>query len=332
MVKNIGQGNKNQAGARVRFYPIGEAGRKDDQSGGQGHKGIQERYVDRLSHQGMILTDIAAENSHTAHTDRQGKEGLVHGCLYHVPDSGFPESGKIRPQIKGKAFAAAGCQNAVDSQYQHDHDQCCHHDLGDPLYTLLQAHGQNKKAHNDGYGHKAPLTDGRSHHIAEFGSDSLRIQAFKGSGRRRKEILDHPAADDGIKHHQNIVAGHRGIAVQVPETALWLQPSIHGHRTDLTGPSHGKFHGHYRDTHDCQKNQINQDKGASAVLAHQPGKLPDISDTDGTSCRQQNKAQTASQLFTFFQNRILLCSSEKQRPLPDFPASQQRRMGRTLQS
>ena len=89
------------------------------------------------------------------------------------------------PQIKGKAFAAAGCQNAVDSQYQHDHDQCCHHDLGDPLYTLLQAHGQNKKAHNDGYGHKAPLTDGRSHHIAEFGSDSLRIQAFKGSGRRR---------------------------------------------------------------------------------------------------------------------------------------------------
>ena len=226
----------------------------------------------------MVLADVAAENSHTAHTDRQGKEGLVHGCLYHVPDSGFPESGKIRPQIKGKAFAAAGCQNAVDIQYQHDHDQCCHH-------------------------------------VTECGSDSLRIQAFKGSGRRRTEILDHPAADDGIKHHQNIVAGHRGIAVQVPETALWLQPSIHGHRTDLTGPSHGKFHGHYRDTHDCQKNQINQDKGASAVLAHQPGKLPDISDTDGTSCRQQNKAQTASQLFTFFQNRILLCCFRKKRPL-----------------
>ena len=78
MVEYIGQCYEDQAGPRVRFNAIGEAGRKNDQSGGQSYKGIQQSNIDRLSHKGMVLADVAAENSHTAHTDGQGKERLVH--------------------------------------------------------------------------------------------------------------------------------------------------------------------------------------------------------------------------------------------------------------
>ena len=99
--------------------------------------------------------------------------------------------------------------------------------------------------------------------------------------------------------------------MQVPETTPGFQFAVHGHRTGLAGPSHGEFHGHNRNAHDRQKDQIYKNKGASAVLTHQPGEFPYVADTDGASGRQQNKAQTASQLFTLFQNRFLLCYFRK---------------------
>jgi hypothetical protein len=70
---------------------------------------------------------------------------------------------------------------------------------------------------------------------------------------------------------------------------------IHADGACLSGTADGEFHDHNGQTQKQQAQYIDQHKAAAAVLAGQPGELPDVAAADGTACAQQDKAQTGGQ-------------------------------------
>ena len=60
----------------------------------------------------------------------------------------------------------------------------------------------------------------------------------------------------------------------------------------LTPASHGKFTDHSRYSENKKEDQIDQNKGGTAVLTAKVRKFPNISDADRTACRNKNKAKT----------------------------------------
>ena len=86
--------------------------------------------------------------------------------------------------------------------------------------------------------------------------------------------------------------------MKVPLLPRLFQLLIHPHRTLLGSPAQGKFHSHAGKSQQHQADGVNQYKTATAELTCHPGKLPDISASDGTSGTQHNKAQAAAQTFS----------------------------------
>ena len=76
--KDVGQGDKDKAGAAGLVHMVGKTGREDDQTGGDGYKGIQHHNADRFAQQGMFLADIAAEDGHGADAKAQGEDCLLY--------------------------------------------------------------------------------------------------------------------------------------------------------------------------------------------------------------------------------------------------------------
>ena len=72
----------------------------------------------------------------------------------------------------------------------------------------------------------------------------------------------------------------------MPFRPLFFKLLIHGDRALAAGSAQGKLHDHNRDTHDCQKDEIHQNKQAAAVLPDHVGELPYIAKTNGTACAQ----------------------------------------------
>ena len=65
--------------------------------------------------------------------------------------------------------------------------------------------------------------------------------------------MNHPSADGGVKHHQQIVADHGNVAVNVPPTPIGFQLLVQAHRTLLTGSAQGELDGHHRHAEDDQE-------------------------------------------------------------------------------
>ena len=80
--------------------------------------------------------------------------------------------------------------------------------------------------------------------------------------------------------------------MDVPLLARLFQCLISAHRALAGGAAHRKFHSHDGQTQNDQEDQIKQYECAAAVLSGDIREFPDVSDADGTACRQQNEAQT----------------------------------------
>ena len=73
---------------------------------------------------------------------------------------------------------------------------------------------------------------------------------------------------------------------------------IHFRGASLGGAAHGELHGHDRQAQHYQADKIDQNEDGSAVLTGDIGEFPDVADTNGTACRQQDEAKTAAQMFS----------------------------------
>ena len=87
----------------------------------------------------MLFSDIAAEDCHTAHTDAECKERLVHGCLNCLKCAVLLHSFKVRQEIKRQAGASALHKDGMDREQQHNRKQRRHHELRYALEAALQS-------------------------------------------------------------------------------------------------------------------------------------------------------------------------------------------------
>ena len=76
--------------------------------------------------------------------------------------------------------------------------------------------------------------------------------------------------------------------------AAGLQCLVHFNRALLCGTTHGKLHGHNRQTQQNQESQIDQHENSAAILSGDVGEFPNIADADGTAGTEENEAKAAS--------------------------------------
>ena len=144
MVKDIRQGDKDQARSGGRAYAERKTCRENDQTGHDCYKGIQNRNICRFSKQRSFFSDIASEDRHSSDTKTQCKECLVHRRYDRITDAQLFHSSEVRNQIELQSFCCSVHRDTVDCQHYHDGKQCNHHYFCDFFQTILQTSGTYK--------------------------------------------------------------------------------------------------------------------------------------------------------------------------------------------
>lgn len=132
----------------------------------------------------------------------------------------LPKSG-IQIKLKSRGGARKG--HAADTEHDQDNQQKRHHDFGDALNAVLESHTADTEGQK--YSHHHPEGHGarRGQHIIEYAAHLIRGESLEGTGSYLKDIGNHPAAHGGIEHHQQVIAQHGQIALDVPFGAFGLQ-------------------------------------------------------------------------------------------------------------
>ena len=256
----------------------------------------------------MIFSDVASEDSHCADTKTKSKKCLVHGTGDGGNDTDLLHAFKIRDQIKLQSFFCTFHSETVDSQNHHNDQKGDHHDLGNFFKPILKTTGADKNTCDNNNDHPEAHGNRLPQHVCKFSGNTLRIKSLEFAGGSHIEVIQHPAGNSSVEHHQKVAADQSDVSVDVPFLAGFFQCIVGFDRALLAGTSNRKFHSHNRKTQDCQKDQVKQYKCTAAALSGHIRELPHISDSDGTAGRNQNESQTGSQLLSLFHNSPHYCS------------------------
>lgn len=109
------------------------------------------------------------------------------------------------------------------------------------------------------------------------------VHAVECSCERVGEVAQHPAADNGVEHHEQPVAGDHEGGVPVPGFLIGYEFLVQAGGGCLGGPAHGEFHGHDGQAQDHEKEQVKEQEDAASVGACHVGEFPDVADADGTA-------------------------------------------------
>ena len=153
---------------------------------------------------------------------------------------------EIRCQIEVKPLRSPIKRYRTYCKDQHQCKQKQHHNLCDLFHSILKPHSTNCKTSNNNNDHKESHCSGFCKHIGKHTCNSGSILSLKFTSHHLDEILDHPACNCCVEHHQQIVSGHSSIFIEVPFGSFGLQPVKGKRRTYFTGSSDRKFHYHDR--------------------------------------------------------------------------------------
>ena len=185
----------------------------------------------------------------------------------------------------------------MSSQDDHQEQQSTHHPFGDPFHAVLDAQIAYGKAQEAGQDHPEQEGQGILEHGTESSGDELGGGVHKSALDVEPAIVEHPACDRGVVHHQHVAADDADGFEPVPAGAQRLQDFKALGGTAAAAPADGKFADHYRDPHDQQEDQVDQDKGGAAELTAEIGEFPHIPDTDGAAGADQDETQPGTERF-----------------------------------
>ena len=295
--EQIGNGQENQGRTGVRLDPEGEAGGDDDESGHESHKGIQRCNGGGLAEQAPAVGQVGSEYQHGANADGQGKEGLAHGGVDHIPPAQLGQGVKIGYQVEMDPFFRSFQEQGVAGQDDHQQQQGAHHPFGDPFHPVLDPQVADTEAHGAGEHHPEQQVGRIFEHGSEGGGDELGRGSHKGAGNVEPAVVQHPAGNRGVVHHQHVAAHDADGLEPVPAGTGRFQHFEAFGGAAAAAPADGEFADHHRDPHNEQEHQIDQDKGGASELAAQVGELPHIPDADGTAGAHQDESQPGAEGF-----------------------------------
>ena len=123
-----------------------KAGRENNQSCEKSNQCVQKADIDCFPCQGVVFTDVAAENRHRTDAEAQGKERLSHCGENRVADAVFCKSGKIGNQIKAQSLEAPGSVTLRIHRMSRMRKRQLIIALVIPLHTFLQTETADKKS------------------------------------------------------------------------------------------------------------------------------------------------------------------------------------------
>lgn len=165
----------------------------------------------------------------------------------------------------------------------HNDKQRDHHDLGDALKPVLQPDGADRDAEHDHDEHPERHRPGACQHIVERRADLLGAHTLELTGGSEIEIMQHPARNRGVEHHEQVAANEGEVAVDVPLLARLFQCLIGVHRAFAGSAAHRKFHGHDGQAQNDEEDQVEQHERAAAALTCDIRELPHVANADGTA-------------------------------------------------
>ena len=276
-VEHVGQRDEEQVRAGVRLNAEAEAGREDNQAGNNRHEGIQRHDIHRFTRQALLLADVAAEDSERADAQAQREEGLAHSSEDNLAHAMLQNSIEIRIEIIFQTGVTARQHDGVDCEHQHEHEQAGHHDLRNALYAIFYAQIAHAEAGEDNGNHVTGHRHRIAQQCAEDAAYALGIKADKAAYSHFIEVIQHPAADGGIEHHEDDVTGDGAIFIKMPFRSLRLQ-HIEGFGSAAhAGTANGELCYHDRQAQQQQKAQIDKHEGSTAVLTCDEGEAPYVS-------------------------------------------------------
>ena len=188
----------------------------------------------------------------------------------------------------------------MHNQHKDQYKQCAHHPFADLFQTALQAAPADDKARQRDDDHPENHLDRVREHLAKDACGLLGGQAVKAAGQEAEEVVDHPAGDGGVVHHQQHTARHAEPAVDMPLTALRLQRLVRGACCAAARPADCQLHRQHRQPHKHQKKQVEQHKDTAAALARDGGKPPDIADADRAAGADKDEAKARAEALSLF--------------------------------
>ncbi len=110
----------------------------------------------------------------------------------------------------------------MDSKDDHQDQEGAHHIFGNALQTVLNAEVADGKA--DKADQNGPENHGRrlAEHAVKGFVDLFAAGSNKITADASETVVEHPAADCGVKHHQQIAADDGNPFHVMPVAALWL--------------------------------------------------------------------------------------------------------------
>ena len=183
---------------------------------------------------------------------------------------------EVRIEIISQAFSTAWQHDGVDSEHQHQQDEADHHCLRDALYAIFYAQIANAEADHNDNSHVACHSQRILQQTAKNSVDALCVQTGEIAYRHFIEEVEHPAADGGVEHHEDDVAGDGDIFEQMPFSSLRLECVEGFCRAASAGAANGELCYHDGQAQKQQKAQVYEHKGCAAILTCYKRKAPDV--------------------------------------------------------
>ena len=184
----------------------------------------------------------------------------------------------------------------MDGEHNDQRKQREHHDLADALESVLQAERADQEACDDDQLRPKRHLTGVREHRAEFADNGFGVHAgMKRAGEEFAEVVDHPARNGRVVHHEQEAANQAEPAVDVPFLAGLFEIFVRQDGTLFASAAHGQLHRQHRHAHDEQADQIDEDEKAAAVFAGDIREAPDVADADGAAGADEQEAQPGTE-------------------------------------
>ena len=241
-----------------RFGPLPGLTREDNETCHDGDERVEHDDPDGLARQALRLADVAAEDGERADAEAQCEERLAHRGEDNFLHAVLRDLAEVRIEVVLEADLTVRQQDGVDSQHDHQQHQSDHHPLRDALDAGLDAEVADTAAEQDDEDHAARHRHGVGEQPAEDAADRLSIEPVKGARRHLVDVVEHPARDGRVEHHEQQVARDGTVFVEMPLRPLRLEHvERHGRAADTRAPD-SKLRDHDGQAEDGQEHEIDE--------------------------------------------------------------------------
>ena len=301
VVEDVRESRKNKAWTLVGMDAVGKASGDDDEARGDGDERVEDADVEGFAEERAVAADVAAEDRHGTNADREREEGVIHGFGDDLDDADRFHTCEVGDEIKGETFESGimGIKvDGVDGENHNQNEEAQHEPFRNAFDALLESDGADDCRGNSDDSHGDAHGEWVAEHTNKGSADAFWCEARKSAAAHADKVDEHPACDGRIEHHEEEVAEEADDAVDAPGFLGGRQSFVKASDGTLRAAARGEFHEKRGQTDEGERNKIERDKCATAVLPCDVREAPNVAETNRTACGKKDEADAACEFFT----------------------------------